>query len=264
MFKPMNTATAKETHRHKALVYAFHGWGKTTQAANMQRSYGKTFIISGESGLKSVADANIDFLPFSSWDGEHDPDKGVFSFRGIVKMMASKEFRDAGYECIFIDSLTELADRCIEHWQKVHEDNKNAFALWGDYGSSMLGALKWVRDLPYHVIVTALAKEAKDDNGDQDYWPFIQGNAVQKQVGGIFDHVFCGVRATDGDRTSPVVTRYIVTDEVRGWHGKSRDPKKRLKPVEKTADISELFRRLDMPESDYEAKVKAAKTGDSK
>lgn len=207
MFKPMNTATAKETHRHKALVYAFHGWGKTTQAAHMQRSYGKTFIISGESGLKSVSDENIDFLPFTSWDGEHNPEKGVFSFRGIVNMMRSPEFKEAGYECIFIDSLTELADRCLEHWQKVHEDNKNAFALWGDYGSSMLGALKWVRDLPYHVVVTALAKEGKDDNGDQDYWPHIQGNAVQKQVGGIFDHVFCGVRVTDGDRHQRVRSR---------------------------------------------------------
>jgi hypothetical protein len=264
MFKPMNTETAMETTRHKALVYAFHGWGKTTQAAHMQRTYGKTFIISGESGLKSVSDEQIDFLPFTSWDGEQNPEKGVYSFRGIVKLMGTKEFQEAGYQVIFIDSLTELADRCIDHWSKVHEGNKNGFQIWGDYGSSMLGALKWVRDLPYHVVMTALAKEAKDDNGEQDYWPHIQGNAVQKQVGGIFDHVFCGVRITDGDRASPVVTRYIVTDEVRGWHGKVRDPKKRLKAVEKTSDIAELFQRLDMKESDYEARVKAAKTGDAK
>lgn len=262
MFKPLNTQTAKEVLRHKVLVYGFHGAGKTTQAANMQRAFGKTFVISGESGLRSISDDNIDFLPFSSWDGPIDEANGVYSFRHIVKLMNTPEFRKAGYECVFIDSLTELADRCLEHWQKEHEGNKNGFQLWGDYGASMLGAVKWVRDLPYHVVVTALAKELTDENNDAQYWPMLAGSNLQKMVPGIVDHVFCLIRSTDGDRTNPVVSRYIVTDEVRGWHGKTRDPKRRLKPVEKSGDISEVLKKLDAPESEYEKAVQAAKKGE--
>ena len=45
--------------------------------------------------------------------------------------------------------------------------------------------------------------------------------------------------------------RYVITDEVRGWHGKVRDEKRRLKPVEKTGNIIDLLKRLDMDDKEY-------------
>ena len=124
----------------------------------------------------------------------------------------------------------------------------------------MLGAVKWVRDLPFHVVVTALAKEEDDDTGQTHYWPMLQGRGVMKQLPGIFDHVFCGIRVTDGDRDKPTVTRYIVTDEVRGWHGKARDPRHRLKAVERTGDITELFRAMSMSDEEFKKKSKIQPT----
>ena len=73
-------------------------------------------------GLKSVEDVNIDYLPFTSWDGNHDPENGDYSFTGIVKMLQSQEFKEAGYKWIAIDSLTELSERLIEHLEKQHEN----------------------------------------------------------------------------------------------------------------------------------------------
>ncbi len=251
MFKPMSTSDVTENEPTKTLLYAHHGYGKTYQCRYYQKRFGKGLILSGEAGLKSIEDVAIDYLPFSSWDGKQDPDNGIYSFRGIWSFIASPDFKKAGYKWVAIDSLTELSERLIEHLEKQHEGNKNAFAMWGDYNRMMLGALKAVRDLPVHVYVTCLAKEEKDANDMTHYWPLVKGQAVSKHVPALFDHVLCGVRTTEpNDQGKPKVQRYIVTDEVSGWHGKTRDPRNRLKAYEKSDDVTELLARMSAPEDE--------------
>ncbi|MDG1415950.1 MAG: AAA family ATPase [Alphaproteobacteria bacterium] len=260
------STTDSEVDTHKCLFVGHHGWGKTTQAIHLQKAYGPGLIISGEGGLRSVMTEEIDYVDFTSWDGEHKPDEGKYSFRGICRDMASADFQKANYKWIMIDSLTELADQCMAHVSEVHKDNKNGYEKWGDYARMMLGAVKWVRDLPFHVVVTSLAKEENDDNGQTHYWPMLQGKGVMKQLPGIFDHVFCGIRVTSGDRENPMVTRYVVTDEVRGWHGKARDPRHRLKPVEKTGNITDLFRAMSMSDEEFkkqQTKIQPTRTEDN-
>ena len=79
----------------------------------------------------------------------------------------------------------------------------------------------------------------------------VAGKATTQQLPGIFDCVFCGVRVSQEVDGRQQVLRYTITDEVRGWHGKVRDEYRRLKPVEKTGNIVELLKRLDMSEDDY-------------
>lgn len=257
MFKPMNTSDTEVTLR-KVLMYAHHGWGKTTQAAHYQKRFGKGFIISGESGLSSIRSAGIDYLPFSSFDGRHDPEEGVYSFRGICEMIESEEFKAQGYEWLMVDSLTELSDMALASVEATYgnDEKKNGFKVWGDYASLMLGACKWVRDQPYHIVVTALAKEESNDNGEVEYWPMVKGSAVQKQLPGIFDCVLCGVRTTQVEVSSGTskVRRFIITDEYKGWHGKVRDEHRRLKSVEEVSDITELFEKMDMAQEEFVAK----------
>lgn len=255
MFKPFNTSDESVTGAQKTLLYADAGWGKTTQFAHMQREYGKTFIISGESGLRSVKDAGIDYLPFQSWDGEHDPDNGKYSFKGLMAMVESLEFRLAGYKCIGIDSATELSDRLWEHIAEKHKDNKNGFEKYGDFNTELLLAMKWIRDLPYHVLVTCLVRKGDDGDGSPDYWPNVKGQTA-RQLPGLFDNVFAGVRISsmqqmpDG-RVVTQTERLIHTDEVGGWHAKARDPNRRLKPTMRTGDITKLFKLMDMSEDEY-------------
>nr|MDT0250060.1 AAA family ATPase [Endozoicomonas sp.] len=224
---------------------------KTTQCKYLNRKYGKGFILSGESGLKSIADCDIDYLPFTSWDGAHDPEKDVYSFRGIVRMMSSPEFKAQGYNWICLDSLTELSDRLFDSLEDKHKDNKNTFEKWGEYSRLLIGALKWIRDLPTHVLVTCLAAEETNDNGTTEYWPMVKGAKVGKQIPGLFDHVFCILMSTEGSPDDPVVKRRLITDKVRGWHGKTRDPRGRLKPIMNTADITELFDLMEMSDEQF-------------
>lgn len=231
----------------KLLLYSHHGWGKTTACKHYQEYFGPGVIISGEGGLKSLGASNIDFMPFSSWDGKHDPEAGKLSFVGITKIMQSPEFKERGYKWCAIDSLTELSERLLSHLEKKHEGNKNKFEIWSDYSRDMLGALKWIRDKSdMHVLVTCLAKEETDASGVTHYWPLVKGNAVAKHVPSLFDYVFAGAKETDPgkDGTAPRVRRLVITDEVNGYHGKARDPHNVLKPVEECNNITTLLERL--------------------
>lgn len=260
-FKVMKTSTLAKDGPTKTLLYAHHGFGKTYQTRYYQARYGKGLILSGESGLKSLEDCDIDYLPFSSWDGKHDPEEGVYSFRGIVKMLMTPEFAEAGYKWIAIDSLTEMSERLLEHLEREYADSNNAFEKWGEYSRLMIGSLKWIRDLPLHVYVTCLAGEEKDHNDQTHFWPFVKGQKVSKQVPAIFDHVLCGVRGTErDDKGVPRVRRYVITDEVSGWHGKVRDPRGRIRPQEAVDDVTELLARMSMTDEEWEAYAPAETT----
>ena len=231
----------------KVLLYSHHGWGKTTACKHFQEYYGPGVIISGEGGLKSLGASNIDFMPFSSWDGKHDPEAGKLSFVGITKIMQTPEFKERGYKWCAIDSLTELSERLLAHLEKKHEGNKNKFEIWSDYSRDMLGALKWIRDKnDMHVLVTCLAMEETDNDGRTQYWPLVKGNAVAKHVPSLFDYVFAGAKEMDPgkDGTAPRVRRLVITDEVNGYHGKARDPHNVLKPIEECNNITTLLDRL--------------------
>lgn len=251
--KPMQTGADLMKVAHKSLVFGFPGAGKTYQAKHMQAHYGPGFVISGEGGLRSVGDATIDYLPFQSYDGESDHARGIYTFKEILAWVRSEEFRSRGYRWIMLDSLTELGDRVMEVVEKRHAGGgkQNGFAIWGDYKAAMLGILKIIRDLPVHVVVTSLAKEETDENGVTTYWPLVPGSAVAKQLPGLFDHVFGLVRATDGGKDAPIVRRFIVTDHVRGWVCKTRDPYSRVPAYMETSDITKI---LDLVSSPPEAK----------
>jgi hypothetical protein len=264
-FDPRKTNAASITEARKTLLYATHGFGKTTQAKYYKKMYGNGFIISGEGGLSSISDQDIDYLHFSSWDGKHSYEDGVFSFKGIIRDMLSPEFLTCGYKWVMLDSLTEASDLCMAHYDRVYEEkriaenkkNADGFGAWNDYNAALVGACKYIRDMPMHVIITALAKEEKDDNGSIHYWPMLHGQKAMRQIPGIFDNVLCGERLTryaddDVARNNPIIERRIYTEQVGGWHGKLRTPyTERFQPVELTGDVTDILRRMDMTPAEW-------------
>jgi hypothetical protein len=255
-FKPLNTKDETTSFR-KTLLYAHAGWGKTTQALYFQKHYGKGFIISGEAGLSSIRTAGIDYLPFSSFAGKSDHANNVYTFADICQIISGPEFKAAGYKWIMLDSLTELSDMVMA-WSSAKAERTavetgkkvNGFEKFGEYAEKMNGACKFIRDLPYHVIVSALAKESENDEGAHEIWPSVQGNKVQMQIPGIFDNVLCGIRQNVKNADKSVsVQRLIVTDEIRGWHGKVRDEKRVIKSIEETHDVTDILRKLEKAEA---------------
>ncbi|CAB4159092.1 AAA domain containing protein [uncultured Caudovirales phage] len=257
-FKPMNTADATTAFR-KTLLFAQPGWGKTTQAKHFKAHYGKGFIISGESGLSSIRSAGIDYLPFTSFDGPVDPANGVWSFLAICRAMQTPEFKAAGYKWIMLDSLTELGD-VIMTWASAKAERDaaeagkkvNGFAKYGDYGDKMIGACKWVRDLPYHVIIASLAAETEnEDTGVKSIEPLVHGSKAKVQIPGIFDNVFGGViQTTKATKEAPAETkRFIVTGNYGGFKAKVRDESGAAALVEETGNVCDVLRKIEAAEA---------------
>ncbi len=248
-----STSNAGMKH-HKTLLYGHHGWGKTYQCRYYAEEYGKGLIISGESGLASLSDVDIDVVDFVGWDSKYHPnlEEGQYCFRDILRLVKSDEFKKEEYKWICIDSLTEMSDRCMADVEKEF-DSPTDMRKWQDYERQMIGALKFIRDLPYEVYVTCLAKEEKNDNDAIEYWPMVTQTKVAKKLPALFDHVFCGLRSTDESSGAVTVSRQIITDSVRGWHGKTRDPRGRLKAVEKSGNVVELLKRMSSDDSQLKA-----------
>lgn len=253
-FKPMNTADASTSLR-KTLIFAQAGWGKTTQAKHYAAHYGKGFILSGEAGLASIRSAGIDYLPFTTFDGPNDPAAGVWSFLGICRAMSTAEFKSAGYKWIMLDSLTELGD-VIMAWATAKADREaaeigkkaNGFAKYGDYADKMIGACKWIRDLPYHVVIAALAAETEnEETGIKSVEPLIHGSKAKAQIPGIFDNVLGGVvTSTKATAQEPATTkRFIVTGPHAGWRCKVRDEGNSVLIIEETGSIVDVLRKIE-------------------
>jgi len=244
MFK--STSEVGALH-HKTLLYAHHGWGKTFQFRFFAEEYGKGLILSGEGGLASLADVDIDFVEFKGWFADQHPnidrENGELTFREIIKMLASPEFKEQGYKWIGIDSLTEMADQCMTDVERTFDD-KGDMRKWQDYERQMIGALKFVRDLPMEVLVTSLAKEDKNENDSLEFWPMVHQAKVAKKIPALFDHVFCGIKTTEDSGGTVVSKRHVITDEIRGWHGKTRDPRGRLESIEPCGNLVELLKRV--------------------
>jgi hypothetical protein len=167
-------------------------------------------------------------------------------------MLASKEFADMGYTWIAIDSLTELSDLLEKELKTQFKGEKNGFALWAQFKQDMIGSLKWIRDLPYHVLVTCLAKDEEDDNGNINFWPHVAGKAVAKQIPALFDHVFAGVRhTTNNEDGTMTVHRMLYCDEVHGYHGKIRDARQRVPSVLHTSNIASVIKAMHSSDEDF-------------
>jgi phage nucleotide-binding protein len=241
------------------LLYGHGGAGKTTAIGKFADTFGKGLIISGEGGLTSISDKDIDFLPFYSFDHPVDKDQypNGYSFKEIMSFIRSPEFREAGYKWLAVDSITELSRRAFNEANAENPDKNNNFKPYQIYSQKIDPLIGDLRDLPIHTIVTALAAEEQDDNGKTHFWPMLHQKSKQKKYIGDFDLVCALVTKTEtqkvqGGKDKMALRRYMLCDQVHGWHGKNRDPHGRIRPVEEGTDVPELVNRMMMTKEQFE------------
>jgi phage nucleotide-binding protein len=241
------------------LLYGHGGAGKTTAIGKFADTFGKGLIISGEGGLTSISDKDIDFLPFYSFDHPVDKDQypNGYSFKEIMSFIRSPEFREVGYKWLAVDSITELSRRAFNEANAENDDKNNNFKPYQIYSQKIDPLIGDLRDLPIHTIVTALAAEEQDDNGKTHFWPMLHQKSKQKKYIGDFDLVCALVAKTEtqkvqGGKDKMALRRYMLCDQVHGWHGKNRDPHGRIRPVEDGTDVPELVKRMMMTKEQFE------------
>ena len=215
-----------ESHRVTCLVYGPSGVGKTSLAKTLG---GKTLIVSAESGLLSLQDSEIDYVEVKG----DTPAAKVHCLSNIMKSI-----RDGvEYDNIFVDSLTEIAQIFVEHYQQMFPDRKDGLVMWGEYAKTVRSFVKTVRDLtPYNVVLTALVKTEKDNLNRRFHIPDLNGS-IASQVPQYFDEVFSYqiIEKEDSDE------RVLLTSPHNGHAAKDRSG--RLNQFE-NPDLSLVFNKI--------------------
>lgn len=262
----------QEVALQNTLLFGPPGVGKTTQAVFMQKKFGKTLILSGEAGLSSLNNDEVDYMEFQrdifergiDEDGNSTgfpsprelkmQERNNYSFEMLLYYL--KNFaKEDGYKVIVIDSLTELS-RIIfnECSAKYHHAQDKTGAIYQAHNKRLLEIIVAIRDLTYcHVLFLALDNNGKGSNDkDVSIIPNVMGKKVTTNLAGIFDNVWGFYENQDPESPSELA-RYVVTSSVNGWQCKTRDPNRpsRLRSIEPCNDITKLIEVMSMSGDEF-------------
>lgn len=159
-----------DNHFVKILVHGAAGAGKTRLSATIN----KPLIISAEAGLLSLRDYDI-------------PVFKVENFAGAFTQ-AFEEAQKDDYEWIVLDSISEIAEVCLNANKAANKDGR---AAYGDMNDMMSELIRKYRDLSKNVYMTAKQARVKDDvTGQTFFGPSMPGAKLTGDLPYFFDEVF--------------------------------------------------------------------------
>ena len=163
----------------KALLHGNSGAGKTWASVSAPSPI---VLLTEANGMASIKNANPDAIVV------HAKDMGVV--REFFQEAMSGTFSDAGCKTIVVDSLTEI-QRMMRDEIMVGRQNYADFSMkdWGELTERMRRFVRILRDVPYHVVATALSQVSEDDGGVRHIVPQFQGRAIGNEIAGYFSLV---------------------------------------------------------------------------
>lgn len=192
-------------NRIKLVVYGAPGIGKTKLATGLP---GEPFIISAERGLLSISDKDYDAVEIDKWSDTQD----------LIKLLGTDEAKKK-YRWLFIDSITELAQKLVEYLQQKYPLEKDILRLWREYDQRFTAFLKYLRDFePYNVVFTCLEAVNIDKMNQRYYSPDVPGRKMPRRIPALFDEIFWYTK----QEVNGNMTRVLVTDAQQDAYAKDR------------------------------------------
>jgi hypothetical protein len=192
----------------KILCFGESGAGKTLAI----RGLPNPMILSTEKGLLSLADFD---LPYEAIDSIEKLDE-VYDF--IVNDPVGKQF-----ESIALDSITDIAEVCLNAEKKKSADGR---AAYGNMNDVIAERIRKFRDLPgRNIYMTAQLDKVQDERGKVLYGPSMPGKTLTQSLAFFFDIVLALRVESVVDETTPggfKVMRMFQTQTDGLWQAKNR------------------------------------------
>ena len=188
-------------NRLKILVYGASGAGKTRLISTINEP---VLIVSAEAGTLCLKGHSIDVVDIQTDDEGAllGKEKRIKRLSDVYEYLQTTEAIKK-YKWIALDSLTEIMQNLVEGLKAKPEfdDPKMTMRLWGEYADRAKAIIKSFRDLPqYNVIMTALDKTDKDENGIRYQAIDVQGS-IGERLPSYFDEVFYLYVDAEGKRS---------------------------------------------------------------
>lgn len=208
------------------LVYGNSGVGKTSLIRTIP---GRVLILSAEAGLLSLRDTDIEYV-------------GIRSMADLNEAYGYITAHMADYNCIVLDSLSEIGEVILASEKKATRDGRQAYLAMQD---QLMELIRAFRDLPVNVYMTAKLDRSKDEvTGMMLYSASLPGQKCSQNLPYLFDEVLC-LRCENDEDGKPV--RFLQTFTDSSYCCKDRSGT--LQPYE-TPDLGKIMERINESKSD--------------
>ena len=189
----------------KLLVYGQAGAGKTSLIPTLP----SPIVLSAEGGLLSIQDAELPYIEITT----------MAELQEAYKWLAESA-EAAQFESVAIDSISEIAEVCLNYEKKINKDPRAAYCAMQEQMADIIRAF---RDLPAkHVYMSAKLEKTQDEMGRILYAPSMPGNKTGQSLPYFFDEVLALRVEKDAEGATQ---RALMCDSDGLWLAKDRSGK---------------------------------------